>query len=223
MPKRLEFFNQGGFYHLFNKSIDKKAIFASKATITLFKRTLIYYKNPEPECKFSLFQKKKKQHILQQPEKDLTSSQTFVCFAYAFMPNHFHLLLRQESEISLSSVLQRVLISFTRTYNKLNDRCGPIFLPQFKAVRVSNENQFKHVSRYIHLNPYSSRIVNGLRDLITCPLTSFSNYLTSGDELCETSYLLGIFANSKERYRDFVCDQARNQRQLEEIKKLTAL
>ena len=185
MPKRLEIFHKGGFFHIFNKSIDHKTIFSSKAYISLFKKTLLYYRAAELRYKFSRFRKKNKQGLDEELQNNLLQpQQSFTCFAFAFMPNHFHLLLRQENETRLSDVMRRVLISFTRTYNLLNNRGGPIFMPQFKAVEVNNEEQFVHVSRYIHLNPYSSGLITDLGELLASSLTSLPNYLNRAEELC---------------------------------------
>ena len=96
-------------------------------------------------------------------------------------------------------------------------------MPQFKAVEVNNEEQFVHVSRYIHLNPYSSGLITDLGELLASSLTSLPNYLNRAEELGETNYLLGMFANNKDKYRDFVLDQADYQKKLEIIKKSRAL
>ena len=80
--------------------------------------------------------------------------------AYCVMPNHFHLLLKQEVEGGISTYLRRLTVSFVRYYNILHKQKGPLFESFFKAVLIESENQLLHVSRYIHLNPTSAKLVN---------------------------------------------------------------
>lgn len=66
--------------------------------------------------------------------------------AYCFMPNHFHFLIEQNISNGISSYVSNVLNSFTRYYNIANNRVGPLFLPKFKAVPVTHDDQLIHVS-----------------------------------------------------------------------------
>ena len=77
-----------------------------------------------------------------------------ICFC--LMPNHFHLLLRQIEEDGIVKFVRNFQIGYSRYLNEKEKRSGALFEGQFKAVRVENDEQLIHVSRYIHLNPYSS-------------------------------------------------------------------
>ena len=219
MPKRFEHFYKGGFYHLFNKTVDHRQVFNENGTIALFKKILLYYNLGLSNDSYSEFKRyKKNQKLLSK-----TNVNRFLnCLAYCFMPNHFHFLVRQNTDESLSKIIRQVLISFTRTYNQFSNRRGPLFLPHFKAVEILNENQLIHVSRYIHLNPYSSGKINNLAEISSCNLSSMPIYLGTPDNLCETEIILGIFGNNRQSYQTFVLDQAKYQHQLEIIKKSIA-
>jgi len=221
MPKRLEFFYRGGFYHIFNKTIDHKLVFSSEKERELFKEILLYYQFTPFETSFSESRRLKKISAQQEPIDN--NKKAFTCLAYCFMPNHFHLLLKQDNSMALSHVLRRVLISFTRTYNLLNNRKGPLFLPQFKTVEINNQNQLTHVSRYIHLNPFSAGMLSSPNQVLTCPIGSMPAYYQSTDSLCETESLLLIFHNNRKKYCEFVLDQADYQKRLAIIKKSVAL
>jgi len=221
MPKRLEYFCKGRFYHIFNKTIDHKAIFLQQEMYLLFKKILGYYQFESISEKFSESKRRK----TKKPEKLFLTKQDnnriFSCLAYCFMPNHFHLLLRQNGDIALNKVLHRVFISFTRTYNLLKKRQGPLFLPQFKVVEINSQEQLLHVSRYIHLNPYSSAIID-LKTIPVCPLTSMPVYQRFWNDFCEPDIILANFDNNPKKYLDFVLDNAEYQRKLEISKKYTA-
>lgn len=216
MPRRKEMFYKGGIFHIFNKTLDKISAFSSPNKVSLFKNLLKYYSSDEIKIRYSEFRKIKK---FRSDDFPPTNSTLYSCFAYAFMPNHFHLLLRQDTNHNLNIMLRKILISFTRIYNTLVERQGPLFLPQFRVVEIYNEQQMIHVSRYIHLNPYTSGLIKNLDELLTCPLISLPEYLYPNNTVCNTNYLLSFFNDNFEKYQKFIYDQADYQRQLGIIKK----
>lgn len=139
---------------------------------------------------------------------------------YCLMPNHFHFLLKQTEKEGISRYMSLVQNSYTKYFNARNNRAGPLFQGYFKAVRVENDEQLLHLSRYIHLNPYSSYIVKTLDDLVVYSWSSFSEYLG----IVESGYLrkkiiLDQFKSSQ-KYKKFVFDQADYQRELGKVKHL---
>ena len=133
------------------------------------------------------------------------------------MPNHFHLLLKQLVDNGISQYLSNFTNSYTRYFNTKYERSGPIFQGKFKAVHVENNEQLLHVSRYIHLNPYSSSIVSSIEQLKAYPHSSLTKLSTSK---VESSLITDQFKNIDEYYK-FVIDNADYQKQLQTIKKLT--
>lgn len=136
------------------------------------------------------------------------------------MPNHFHFLLKQVEEEGTSKFMSNFTNSYTRYFNVKNKRNGPLFQGKFKAIRIETDEQLLHLSRYIHLNPYSSYVVKTLKDLEKYPSSSFPEYLgKSQTSLCSKEIILGQFKNLN-LYKKFVFDQADYQRRLEKIKHL---
>ena len=84
--------------------------------------------------------------------------------AYCLMPNHFHILLQQLQDNGISTFVRKLLNSYTRYFNTKNERIGPLFQGQFKAVRVESDEQLLHLTRYIHLNPLVGYVVKDLRN-----------------------------------------------------------
>lgn len=93
------------------------------------------------------------------------------------MPNHFHLLLKQTKENGISKLVANFQNSYTRYFNLKNERVGPLFQGVFKALRVKTDEQLIHVSRYIHLNPYSSSVIKSFEELKRYPWSSVEEYL----------------------------------------------
>ena len=73
--------------------------------------------------------------------------------AWCLMPNHFHLLVKVLKKGGLSIFMQKLQESHSKYFNEAYERKGVLFGGPFGAVHVSTDEQFTHVSRYIHLNP----------------------------------------------------------------------
>lgn len=219
MPRREELFVNGKIYHVFNKTLDHRQIFIHEVCDT-FLQILTYYRSQRSTRSFSLVKS------LDEDDQTKILKEIFIkkyfqieIFVYCLMPTHFHLLVYQKQNNGILKCISNTLNSFTRYYNLKNERKGPLFLPRFKSVLIRNEEQLKHVSRYIHLNPYSNGLVNSFTELLSYRYSSLKSYIDNFDnKICSTDYILNIFNNNHERYKKFVEDNADYQKSLEEIK-----
>lgn len=220
MPRRKVPFVNGGIYHVFNKTIDQKKSFSSpQEYIRAITTSLFYSINQSGQnlSKFIHSTLKSQQKFALENQNNLKNS----ILAYCFMPNHFHLLLRQILTNGISFHLKEFQNSYTRFFNIKQERSGPLFLTQFKAVRIKSREQLIHVSRYIHLNPYSSNVVNSKQKLLSYPWSSLPQYLnkdlpqqTPLTPIINTNEVLSYFQDSPQKYQQFILDNADHQRQL---------
>lgn len=90
------------------------------------------------------------------------------CYAWCLMPNHFHLLVRPD-EISVSTMMQRLLTGHAIYYNNKYDRRGYLFQNRFKSILCLDEAYFLQLVRYIHLNPLKAGLVNDIDQLSVYP------------------------------------------------------
>lgn len=140
--------------------------------------------------------------------------------AFAFMPDHFHFLLRQTGEKGIVISVSNFQNAFAKYYNRKNYRDGSMFKSPFSAKIIENEEQLIHISRYIHINPATSLIVEPL-DLLNYKKTSLPYYVNATkDTVVNTDFLLKMFGSTK-AYQKFVLNQIDYQRKLHLIKKLT--
>lgn len=220
MPSRRDKFVNGNFYHIFNKTIDHKTVFINQGISQLFLELVRYYRSQKADIRYSYFLRLDPEFKATK-EKKLANEKYFKVhiLAYCLMPNHFHLLLKQLSDKGIIRSVADILNSLTRSFNVYHDRQGPLFLPQFRSQRIFNREQLIHVSRYIHLNPYSSGLVNSLEDLEKYPYSSLCEYLGNvKNPLCNTQIILSEFVGGKDAYRKFIFNNADYQRSLEYIK-----
>jgi REP-associated tyrosine transposase len=83
----------------------------------------------------------------------------FYLYAYCLMPNHIHLLVERQQE-AISRIMQRVLTSYSRYYNRKNARVGHLFQKRYKAILCQSDPYLAELIRYIHLNPVRAKIVS---------------------------------------------------------------
>ena len=208
MPGRAIPLVTGEYYHLFNRGSDKREVFLQPRDYTRFLQTLNYYQFQDTKPKFShRFNYKLKSLKLSLDNKLVN----FIC--YCLMPNHFHLLVQQLKEKGISIFVSQLLNSYTKYFNTKYKRVGHLFQSTFKSVRIENEEQLLHVSRYIHLNPIVSEITE---DLDNYPWSSYHEYVR-GPKICSTEEILRSFS-SKEVYKQFLDDQIDYGKSLEQIK-----
>lgn len=208
------------YFHIFNRGIDHRPTFTDLINFRRAKETIQFYRFASLPIKLSQFLvlgNNRRQEIFNQIDKSNTLVD-IIC--YCLMPNHFHFLLQQKQENGISKFLSNFQNSYTRYFNTKRRRIGPLFLDQFKAVRVETNEQLLHLSRYIHLNPYTSYVVKNITQLENYQWSSLADYLEGKNELCAKKIILDFF-KKPEDYKKFIFDQANYQRDLKSIEHLT--
>lgn len=73
--------------------------------------------------------------------------------AYCLLGNHYHVLFFAPDG-GLSSVMQRLTSLYVRHFNERHERDGPLFRSRFRSIGVADETYLDTVGRYIHRNSY---------------------------------------------------------------------
>jgi len=218
VPKRNLILATNEIYHVFNRSIAKENIFSSRINFRKAKEIVEFYRFPQ-KLRLSKF-KTLTEDLKNDYRLSLQDQSPLIeIYAFSLMPNHYHFLVKQLRDNGLARFVSNFQNSFAKVFNIKNDRDGALFQNSFKAKRVETDEQFVHVSRYIHLNPVTAYLIkfNELKDY---PLTSFPNYVYENKDLfVNTKFLLGMF-KSAENYIKFVADQVGYQRELALVRDL---
>ena len=130
------------------------------------------------------------------------------CFAWALIPNHFHLLLRTGNE-GVSRVMQRLLTGYAVTFNRRHRRQGHLFQNRYKSILCQEDAYLLELVRYIHLNPLRAGIVGSLSELEKHPYCGYRSFFkTGGRPWQNTEYVLKqfgpTFSTSRRRLREFM-------------------
>lgn len=221
MPGRIVPLITNQIYHVINRGVASQPIFLTRWDHSRAMEIILYYQNRNTPLRYSFFRRLPTEQRAKILDNLKRKSDFFVeIIAYCLMPNHFHFLLRQIKENGISIFMSNLSNSYTRYFNVKNKRIGPLLQGKFKAVRVETDEQLSHLSRYIHLNPYSSCVIKSLDELESYPYSSLPEYLGfTQNKNCEKEIVLNGFKD-KASYKKFIFDQADYQKMLQEIKQL---
>lgn len=222
MPGRKITLTTNEIYHVVNRGITSQLVFKNQRDYFRALNTIFYYQNQNPFPRYAFFSRltnKQRAEILECLKRK--NKLLVEIIAFCLMPSHLHFLLKQLKENGISTFMSNVSNSYTRYFNTKQKRIGPLFQGKFKAIKVETDEQLLHLSRYIHLNPYSAFIIKDLTNLENYPYSSISEYLNPKISThCNKEMVLGHFRNIA-AYKKFIFDQADHQRRLEEIRHLT--
>jgi len=150
-------FEEGGYYHIYNQTVDKQPMFRNSGNYVFF---LIKY--------------------------DEYLSPVLNTYAYCLLGNHFHLLVRVQdlttfrnsdlttfqklSNLTNHDIVSRQFRKFFQSYamafNKQHDRIGTLFQTPFKRILIDNSSYFTRLVYYIHNNPQHHKLVDIFKDWI---------------------------------------------------------
>ncbi len=137
-------------FHVYNRAINKEKLFVDSEHYFFFLRKYDRYISPIADT-----------------------------FCYCLMPNHFHILIRFKSEIELRKICKmnegnlskyislqfsHLFNAYSKAFNKEQFRKGSLFMRPLKRKKIDNDNYFRKIVQYIHLNPvvaYLSEVRKG--------------------------------------------------------------
>jgi len=175
MPYRSSVFTRNHYYHIYNRGVGKGLIFFNPANYEHCLNLIARYHQPYGAAVIAL----------------------------CLMPNHYHFLLRQDSDQSLSKFINVLFNAYVQAVNRQQGRKGPLFEGRFHHVWIDREEYLIHLCRYIHLNPVKANLVPHPQDW------PYSNYmecigLKVGD-LKDDDFIRSYFPAPKE-YEQFVAN-----------------
>ena len=208
-------------YHTFNRGINKQPIFFTRRNYQRALDTIKYYQQLNPHLPYSKYVKLSEYIKSSLIGSSNSSNNGVEIISFTLMPNHYHFLLKQIEESGINNFVRNFQISYTKYINKRLDRTGALIQGQFKAVLIEDDEQLLHVSRYIHLNPYTSFIIKDLNELKVYPWSSLPEYLGKSKKgFCSKEVILSQFKNI-DYYWKFLINQSDYQSNLDRIKHLT--
>ena len=185
-------FAAGEFYHIYNRGVGKMDIFIDEEDYKFFISRLVESVHPE----FS-------RDLKNIPRRKLLPEKSFDLIAYCLMPNHYHLLIEQMGNLSISLLISKVCTSYSMYFNKKYKRVGSLFQDIFKSVRVEDNEQLLWLSAYIHNNPVKSGLTSSP---FSYKWSSANEYLSPVKYICSKEIIMNQLTDSSQ-YQKILSNQ----------------
>jgi REP element-mobilizing transposase RayT len=170
MPRAPRLDSPGLVYHVMARGIERRAIFRDdRDRRDLFDRFSRLL--PEERC---------------------------TCFAWVFMPNHFHAVLKTGATASLSRFMARLLTGYARRFNERHARVGHFFQNRYRSRIVGDESYLRSLLRYVHRNPIRGGIVSCVAELDDYPWSGHSGLMGRGPDFVQADCVLAWFGSEQE-------------------------
>ncbi|OIO32278.1 MAG: hypothetical protein COZ49_03020 [Candidatus Yonathbacteria bacterium CG_4_10_14_3_um_filter_47_65] len=205
----------GEYYHIYNRGVDKRAIFEDDDDVRRFFQSMQAFNVEEPIG--SLYEKSFKKPSLGSPTPKLELLVKIV--AYCLNLNHYHFLLKQEKDKGITEFMRRLNGGYTNYFNNRNSRNGVLFQGKFKSIHVNSNEYLLYLSAYINKNYIVHQISDGTTDVVGSR-SSWKEYAalpSAWAGICEKNMILEQFKNitAYEKFVDDVVDNISTRRQEE--------
>ena len=176
----------GVHYHIYNRGNNRETLFRSDENYRYFLQ--LYALHIEPVA---------------------------VTYAYALLPNHFHLHVRIRSEteqrswaerfgtddfprerlpLSPSRQFSNLFNAYAKAANKTFGRTGSLFQKPFQRIPVTEQPYLTHLVCYIHHNPQRHGLID---DFTLWPYTSYRSLLSSLPSRLDRESVMGWFGGQE--------------------------
>ena len=176
-------FELGKYYHVYNRTVDRKPMFTLDKNYGFFLQRADFYLSPVLEV-----------------------------YAWCLMNNHFHLLVRILESLTfeksttlddphkiVSHCFGKLFQSYAMAFNNQENRVGSLFQNPFKRALVDNDAYFTNMVYYIHSNPQTHGFVDDFR---TYPWSSYGRIIDPKPSKLKKDQVLDWFGG-KDKYIDY--------------------
>ena len=191
MGNRLIPLENGEYYHIYNRGVDKRQVFMDKYDVLRFLKCMQVFNTVSPIGSLN------KSELPKYFDEDKASLVNIV--AYCLNPNHYHFILEQVADGGISEFMKRLSGGYTWYFNNKYERTGALFGGRFKSVHVDSDVYLKHLSAYVNLNFKVHKLSGSTAKLVK---SSWEEYSKDKKGICHKSIVLDQF-NSKADYKAF--------------------
>ena len=204
-------FAKGEYYHIYNRGVDKRAIFSDGRDMNRFLQSMQEFNSVDPIGSIYENSFRRLGNRVSKPDRLVD----FVC--YCLNPNHYHFILKQVADKGIEKFMHKLGLGYTKYFNQKNQRSGSLFQGAFKAIHIDSNEYLLHLSAYVNLNNMVHQLGNSVSK------SSWEEYMREksfkSQEFCEKNVVLGQFKNAKE-YGEFAKNALKGIRERKDLEKL---
>ena len=185
-------FAKGSIYHIYNRGNNKEVIFRDDQDYRafLFRLGLVLGIEKEDLNKSEITKSPKSRVRIKGLEPN-----SFKIHAFCLMPNHFHMLIEQCGDESISKLILKISTSFSKYINLKHKRVGYVFQDRFKSVCIETNPQLMLISSYIHMNPVKDSLVDNPEEY---KWSSYNDFITDRkNSVLYKQFLTEVFGGIK--------------------------
>lgn len=140
-------FEEGKFYHIYNRAVDRQPMFRSIENYSYFLKKFDFY-----------------------------LSNVVQVYSYCLLDNHFHFLIRIVDDLEkfktaknmgiklsaheiISKQFRLFFQSYAMSFNNQHNRVGTLFQTPFKRVLIDDHSHLTYLIFYIHSNPQKHKLI----------------------------------------------------------------
>lgn len=161
---------QNEYFHIYNRGNNYQDIFLDDEDYKFFILKL----------KQNLFPDETLKRVRPLPEG------SYSLLSYCLMPNHFHLILRQNKKYAPNQLLLRVCTSYAKYFNKKYKRVGHLFQDKYKLVNIEDDDQLLWLHVYVNLNPLIDKITDDIKNY---KWSSYNEMVGMSKGFCDKSFI----------------------------------
>lgn len=155
--------DEGGYSHIYNRGVEGRVIFADEHDYGVFLGYVREYLSPpaKPESLKKSFTVKGKT-FQGSPHLPKNYYNQVELVAYSLKPDHFHLVLLQNTTNSVQSFLKSLGTRYSMYFNKKYFRSGALFEGPYKSAHIKDPGTLVALTAFIHQNSDYSSILEYL-------------------------------------------------------------
>ena len=216
-------FEDGIYYHIYNRGMDKGRLFFNEDDYLRFICSIFYFNDSNfiP----GNFPHRERYHPVQglALDRNPNRKELIDLLAWCLIPNHYHFIIKQKLDGGITKFMQRLGTGYTMFFNLKHEKSGHIFQGTFKAKPIEDNEYLQHLTRYIHLNPLEifepKWKENGVKDIesskkfiLKYRWSSLNDYLNPENQslLTSKSYKDFLFTNIPTEYKKFLWEWLEN-------------
>jgi len=168
---------QGAYYHLYNRGNQKKKVFVDEKDYAFYLRKMV----------------------------ESSRKHGFAIVSYCLMPNHVHLIVRQDREYPPAKFMSSFHTSYAMVFNKKYRTVGHLFQDRFKQNIIEDDDYMKNLIAYVHMNPVKAGICKFPKEY---KWSSYLEYARAGsasdyEGICNRS-LVGEYGMEGKTFEEFI-------------------